>query len=87
MTVPEELQRDVAVRVATMDRTSPDIIASVETSLEKRLSSVLQQGDLSSVGGVQTLVDLLMIQQRFGMGEQSARPDASNPGRSPATSA
>jgi flagellar motor switch protein FliG len=57
--LPEELQRDVAVRVATMDRTSPDIIASVETSLEKRLSSVLQQGDLSSVGGVQTLVDLL----------------------------
>lgn len=57
--LPEELQRDVAVRVATMDRTSPDIIATVETSLEKRLSSVLQQGDLSSVGGVQTLVDLL----------------------------
>jgi flagellar motor switch protein FliG len=57
--LPEELQRDVAVRVATMDRTSPDIIATVESSLEKRLSSVLQQGDLSSVGGVQTLVDLL----------------------------
>lgn len=57
--LPEELQRDVAVRVATMDRTSPDIIATVEASLERRLSSVLQQGDLSSVGGVQTLVDLL----------------------------
>ena len=57
--LPEDLQRDVAVRVATMDRTSPDIIASVENSLEKRLSSVLAQGDLSSVGGVQTLVDLL----------------------------
>jgi flagellar motor switch protein FliG len=57
--LPEELQRDVAVRIATMDRTSPDIISSVENSLEKRLSSVIQQGDLSSVGGVQTLVDLL----------------------------
>lgn len=57
--LPEEMQRDVAVRVATMDRTSPDIIATVESSLERRLSSVLQQGDLSSVGGVQTLVDLL----------------------------
>lgn len=57
--LPEELQRDVSVRVATMDRTSPDIVAAVEGSLEKRLSSVLQQGDLSSVGGVQTLVDLL----------------------------
>ncbi len=57
--LPEHLQRDVSVRVATMDRTSPDIISTVEASLEKRLSSVLQQGDLSSVGGVQTLVDLL----------------------------
>lgn len=57
--LPEELQRDVSVRVATMDRTSPDIVAAVEASLERRLSSVLQQGDLSSVGGVQTLVDLL----------------------------
>lgn len=57
--LPEDLQRSVAVRVATMDRTSPDIVANVEAALEKRLSSVLQQGDLSSVGGVQTLVDLL----------------------------
>jgi flagellar motor switch protein FliG len=55
----EELQREVAVRVATMDRTSPEIVSNVEAALEKRLSSVLQQGDLSSVGGVQTLVDLL----------------------------
>jgi flagellar motor switch protein FliG len=55
----EEMQREVAVRVATMDRTTPDIVASVESALERRLSSVIQQGDLSSVGGVQTLVDLL----------------------------
>ncbi|MFA5566305.1 MAG: flagellar motor switch protein FliG [Acidimicrobiia bacterium] len=57
--LPEELQREVAVRVATMDRTSPDIIANVEAMLEARISSVVQQGDLSSVGGVQTLVDVL----------------------------
>ncbi|QGG96986.1 flagellar motor switch protein FliG [Actinomarinicola tropica] len=57
--LPEELQREVAVRVATMDRTTPDIVATVESALERRLSSVIQQGDLSSVGGVQTLVDLL----------------------------
>lgn len=57
--LPEELQRDVAVRLATMDRTSPDIIATVEASLERRLSSVLQQGETSSVGGIQTLVEVL----------------------------
>lgn len=55
----EDTQRDVAVRVATMDRTSPEIITAVETALEKRLSSFAQQSDLSSAGGVQSLVELL----------------------------
>jgi flagellar motor switch protein FliG len=57
--LPEATQRDVAVRVATMDRTSPDIIATVEQALEKRLSSFAQQSDLSSAGGVQSLVEVL----------------------------
>jgi flagellar motor switch protein FliG len=57
--LPEDTQRDVAVRVATMDRTSPDIIAAVEHALEKRLSSVAQQSDLSSAGGISSLIDLL----------------------------
>jgi len=57
--LPEDTQRDVAVRVATMDRTSPDIIAAVENALEKRLSSVAQQSDLSSAGGISSLIDLL----------------------------
>ena len=55
----EQLQRDVAVRIATMDRTSPEIIGAVEAALEKRLASVAQQGDLSSAGGVQTLIEVL----------------------------
>lgn len=55
----EEIQREVAIRVATMDRTSPDIIATVESALQRRLSSVLQEGDLSTVGGVGALVELL----------------------------
>lgn len=57
--LPEELQREVAVRVATMDRTSPDIIEKVEAALERRLSSVLNQTEMSQSGGVPTLVDLL----------------------------
>jgi flagellar motor switch protein FliG len=57
--LPEQLQRDVAVRVATMDQTSPEIIAVVEANLERRLSSLLQQTDLSSAGGVKTLVEML----------------------------
>lgn len=55
----EELQADVAHRVATMDRTSPEVIARVEAVLERKLSSLLQAGDLATAGGVQPLVDIL----------------------------
>jgi flagellar motor switch protein FliG len=55
----ESLQRDVACRLATMDRTSPDVIEHVEKVLERKLSSVLQPGELTVAGGVQSLVDIL----------------------------
>jgi len=55
----EDLQRDVAMRLAVMDRTSPEVVAHVEKQLERKLSSVLQPSELSSVGGVQSLVDIL----------------------------
>jgi len=55
----EDLQRDVAVRLAVMDRTSPDIVAAVEESLQRRLSSVLQQAEFSTTGGVGSLVEIL----------------------------
>ncbi|GIJ50829.1 flagellar motor switch protein FliG [Virgisporangium aliadipatigenens] len=54
-----DLQADVANRIAVMDRTSPDIVRQVETTLERKLSSVLQPSDLSSVGGLQPLVDII----------------------------
>jgi flagellar motor switch protein FliG len=53
------LQTDIANRIATMDRTSPEIIRKVEETLERKLTSVLQPGDLSTVGGLQPLVDIL----------------------------
>ncbi len=55
----EDLQRDVAHRLATMDRTSPDVIEQVERVLERKLSSVLQPTEMSAVGGVGSLVDIL----------------------------
>jgi flagellar motor switch protein FliG len=54
-----ELQTDVANRIAIMDRTSPEIIRQVEDTLEHKLTSVLQPGDLSTVGGLQPLVDII----------------------------
>ena len=57
--LPEGLQRDVAVRVALMDRTSPEVIERVERTLERKLSSVLSQSDFSEAGGVDALVEIL----------------------------
>ncbi|MCL2461131.1 MAG: flagellar motor switch protein FliG [Defluviitaleaceae bacterium] len=51
-------QSDVARRIATMDRTSPDVIKEVEKVLEKKLSSLLTE-DYTAVGGVDSVVEIL----------------------------
>lgn len=56
--LPQEKQADVAQRIATMDRTSPEIIKEVEYILERKLSSMVTQ-DYTTTGGVQTIVDIL----------------------------
>lgn len=53
------LQADVANRIAVMDRTSPDTIRQVEETLERKLSSVLQPTEMSTVGGLQPLVEII----------------------------
>ena len=55
----EGLQRDVAVRLAKMDRTSPEVIERVESMLKRKLSTVNISNDFSETGGVQSLVDIL----------------------------
>ncbi len=57
--LPEDQQGDVARRLATMDRASPEVISQVEAALEPKLSSVLQQSDAAALGGVGSLVDVL----------------------------
>lgn len=54
-----EVQADVAHRIAVMDRTSPELIRQVESSLERRLSSLGVRSDLSTVGGLRPLVDII----------------------------
>ncbi|MBD5540512.1 MAG: flagellar motor switch protein FliG [Lachnospiraceae bacterium] len=51
-------QADVAKRVATMDRTSPDVIKEVERVLETKLSSLVNQ-DYTVIGGVDAVVEIL----------------------------
>jgi len=53
-----EKQADVAKRIATMDRTSPDVIKEVERVLERKLSSLMNQ-DYTIVGGVDAIVGIL----------------------------
>ena len=57
--LPEELQADVAHRIAVMDSTSPDVIRQVEQVLQRKLSTVLQSSQFAAAGGVQSLVDIL----------------------------
>jgi flagellar motor switch protein FliG len=57
--MPDDLQADVALRVATMENTSPEVIRQVEAILERKLSSVLQSTDFSAAGGLQPLIDII----------------------------
>ena len=61
--LPQEKQSDVAKRIATMDRTSPEILREVERVLDKKLSS-LSQEDYAAAGGVESIVDILNLVDR-----------------------
>ncbi len=56
--LPPEKQADVAKRIATMDRTSPDVIREVENVLERKLASLVNQ-DYAIIGGVDAVVEIL----------------------------
>lgn len=56
--LPPERQADVARRIATMDRTSPDVIKEVERVLESKLANLVNQ-DYTIIGGVDQVVDIL----------------------------
>ncbi len=56
--LPEEVQVDVARRLALMDRTSPGILEEMEDLLERKFSSLMLQ-DYTKTGGVGSLVDVL----------------------------
>ncbi|WP_418060321.1 flagellar motor switch protein FliG [Pimelobacter simplex] len=57
--LPAHQQAVVAHRIAVMDRTSPEIVRTVESVLERKLSSMLQPAEVSRVGGVDPLVNII----------------------------
>lgn len=61
--LPLDKQSDVAKRIAMMDRTSPDVIKEVESVLERKLASMINQ-DYTIVGGVDAIVAILTMVDR-----------------------
>jgi flagellar motor switch protein FliG len=61
--LPHEVQSDVARRIATMDRTSPEVLSEVERVLEKKLST-LSSEDYTTAGGVESIVEILNLVDR-----------------------
>ena len=56
--LPAGFRRDVAVRIATLDRTSPEVLDLIEAHLAERFATVTVD-DQRAVGGISALVDLL----------------------------
>jgi flagellar motor switch protein FliG len=54
----QDRQADVAKRIATMGRTSPEVLKEIEKVLERKISS-LAPTDYTSSGGIQNIVDVL----------------------------
>ncbi|WP_010282451.1 flagellar motor switch protein FliG [Bacillus timonensis] len=56
--LPQEVQADIARRIAVMDRTSPEIINEVEQILERKLSTTVTH-DYTQTGGIEAVVEVL----------------------------
>ncbi|MBS3942779.1 MAG: flagellar motor switch protein FliG [Dethiobacter sp.] len=56
--LPQDIQSDIARRIAVMDRTSPQILKGVENVMRERLSTIFQQ-DFTAAGGIPTVVEIL----------------------------
>ncbi|WP_438317592.1 flagellar motor switch protein FliG [Sporosarcina sp. FA9] len=56
--LPQEMQANIAKRIATMDSTSPEVISEIEAVLERKLSSTVTQ-DYTETGGVDAVVEVL----------------------------
>jgi len=56
--LPKKLQLDVVRRIATLESVSPDIVAIVEETLEKRFTNVVSV-DMTEIGGVNYVADIM----------------------------
>lgn len=61
--LPHQIQADVAKRIATMERVSPDVLREVERVLERKLSTLASE-DYTSAGGIDAVVEVLNLVDR-----------------------
>jgi len=54
----EDVQAEVAYRIANMSATSPEVVSEIEKVLDSKLSSVLKS-ELKVIGGIETIVNIL----------------------------
>jgi flagellar motor switch protein FliG len=63
--LPATVQAEVAVRIARMERTAPEVVKEVEELMQRKLAAVLtQRQDMKQSGGPQALVKLLKSADR-----------------------
>ena len=55
---PEELQAEIAMRIAKMGETSPDVVKQVEEVMRAKLATVAQS-EYTATGGVKSLAEIL----------------------------
>jgi flagellar motor switch protein FliG len=72
-----ELQVDVTLRLAMMDRVSPQVVQVVERGLKHKLSGVISEADFRATGGLNFLVKVL---NQVDRGAQKAIFEALEPG-------
>jgi flagellar motor switch protein FliG len=56
--LPEGEQPEIALRIARMAETSPDVVRQVESVMRQKLANIVQQ-EYSAAGGVKSLADIL----------------------------
>jgi flagellar motor switch protein FliG len=57
--LPSSEQAEIAIRIARMGETSPDVVKQVEAVMRKKLDSVVQQEYVRAAGGIKSLAEIL----------------------------
>ncbi len=58
--LPEDSQAEVSVRLAIMERTSPDVLEDIESAMRARLGTIFApRQELTAAGGIDAVVELL----------------------------